>query len=122
MVIIWAKIGIAVPDFLDEESKLLTTTAPINEVESKSEASNAVKVSSIARSLSVARLQLDAAEVERLEKKTQAFEKKLRETMVKKLIDKIKASRREMAAIKFVELQKLTELQACSGQYSAEAS
>lgn len=111
LVIMWANIRIAVPD-LDDELKLLTMKALINEVESKLQASNAVKLSSIARSLSVARLQLDAAEVERLEKKMQAFEKKLRETMVKKVIDKIKASRRELAAVKLAELQKLTELQA----------
>jgi hypothetical protein len=111
LVIMWANIRIAIPD-LDDELKLLTMTALINEVESKSHTSNAVKLSSIARSLSVARLQMDPDEVECLEKKMQAFEKKLRETAAKKVIDKIKTGRRELTAVKLMELQQLTELQA----------
>lgn len=85
--------------------------ALINELESKSHTSNAVKLSGLARSLSVARLQLDSAEVERLEKKMQAFEKRLRETVVKKVIDKIKLGRRKLTEVKLEELQELTELQ-----------
>ncbi|KAJ4339963.1 hypothetical protein N0V87_002902 [Didymella glomerata] len=111
LVIMWANIRIAIPD-LDDELKLLTMTALINEVESKSHTSNTVKLSSIARSLSVARLQMDPDEVECLEKKMQAFEKKLRETAAKKVIDKIKTGRRELTAVKLMELQQLTELQA----------
>lgn len=111
LLVMWANIRIAIPD-LDDELKMLTMTALINEVESKSHASNAVKLSSIARSLSVARLQLDPAEVEGLEKKMQAFKIKLRETAVEKVIDKIKTGRRGLTVAKLVELQKLTELQA----------
>ena len=120
IVIIWANIGIAIPD-LDDELKLLTMTALINEVESKSHASNAVKLSSIALLLSVARLQLNATEIERLEKKMQAFENKLRKTVVKKVIDKIKTARRELTTVKLNDLQKLTELQAAQ-KWAAHAA
>ncbi|KAF1922480.1 uncharacterized protein M421DRAFT_96768 [Didymella exigua CBS 183.55] len=111
LLTMWANVLIATPG-LDDDLKLLTMKALINELESKSHTSNAVKLSGIARSLSVARLQLDSAEVERLEKKMQAFESKLRETVVKRAIDKIKAGRRKLTAVKLGELQELTELQA----------
>ncbi|KAF3050086.1 hypothetical protein E8E11_010383 [Didymella keratinophila] len=120
LVIVWANIRITIPD-LDDELKLLTMTALINEVESKLHASNAVKLSSIARSLSVARLQLDATEVERLEKKMQAFENRLCETVIKKVMDKIRTGRRELTVIKLAELQKLTELQSAQ-KWAAHAA
>lgn len=111
MVMMWANARIAIPD-LDDELRLLTMKALINELESKSHASNSVKLSGIARSLSVARLQLDSAQVKHLEKKMQAFKNKLREAVVKKVIDKIKVGRGKLAGIKLLELQELTELQA----------
>lgn len=42
----------------------------------------------------------------------QAFENKLRETGVKKVLDKIKYARRELTTIKLNDLLKLTKLQA----------
>ncbi|KAJ8115746.1 hypothetical protein OPT61_g2687 [Boeremia exigua] len=116
----WANVRVAVPD-LDEELRLLTMKALLDEVESKAHMKNAEKLSGLARSLSVARLQCDPAEVKRLESKMQAFERKLRDSVVKKVIDKIKTSRKELAQVKLKELQELTELQAAQ-KWAANAS
>lgn len=110
LVIMWANARIAIPD-MDDELKLLTMKALINEVESKSHTTNATKLSGMARSLSVARLELDSAEIERLETKMRAFEEKIRKTAVKKLIDRIKTTRNNLKQVVLEELQKLTELQ-----------
>ena len=111
LIMMWANVRIAIPD-LDDELQLLTMKALINEVESKSHMKNADKLSGLARSLSVARLEQDTAEVERLKTKMQAFEQKMRETVVKKVIDKIKVMRKDLMRVKLKELQQLTKLQA----------
>jgi hypothetical protein len=106
-----ANVRIVVPD-LDDELELLTMKAPISETQSKSYASNAEKLSGITRPLSAACLQLDADEVERLEKKMDAFRQKLRETVIRRVIDKIKLGRRELMGFELAKLQELTKLQA----------
>ena len=111
LVMMWANVRIAIPD-MDDDLKVLTMKALINEVEHKSHTTNARKLSDMARSMSVARLESDMAEVERLEAKMKAFEGKMRETVVKRLIDRIKVARRDLMQVKLEELQKLTELQA----------
>ncbi|KAF2621694.1 hypothetical protein BU25DRAFT_463484 [Macroventuria anomochaeta] len=111
LIMMWANVRIAIPD-LDDELKLLTMKALLNEVESRLHTSNATKVFGLARSLSVARLEQNTAAVERLETKIQAFEQKMRETIVKKAIDRIKLMRKDLLQGKLKELQQLTELQA----------
>lgn len=51
----------------------------------------------------------------------QAFENKLRETGVKKVLDKIKYARRELTTIKLNDLLKLTKLQAAQ-KWAAHAA
>ncbi|KAH6644615.1 hypothetical protein C7974DRAFT_383949 [Boeremia exigua] len=111
LVMLWANVRIAIPD-MDDELKLLTMEALIDEVKSRSQTVNADKLSGLARSLSVAKLEHNIAEIERLTMKIQAFERKMRDTVVRKVIDKIKAMRRGLTQIKLKELQELTELQA----------
>lgn len=111
LTMMWANVGVATPD-LDDELKLLTMKALINEVESISNTKNAEKLSGLARSLTLAQLEGNDADIERLKAKTQAFEQKLRENAIRKVIDRIKAARRELTQAKLVELQELTELQA----------
>lgn len=111
LLMMWANVRVAVPD-LDDELRMLTMRALIDEIESRSNAKNAEKISRLARWLSVAQLEGNDAETERLKAKVQAFELKIHDTAIKKTIDKIKATRRELAQIKLKELLKLTELQA----------
>ncbi|KZM20386.1 uncharacterized protein EKO05_0006958 [Ascochyta rabiei] len=61
--------------------------------------------------MSIARLELDMAEVERSEAKTQAFREKMRETAAKRLTDKVKNARRDLMHVKLKERQELTALQ-----------
>ncbi|KAF9695461.1 hypothetical protein EKO04_006485 [Ascochyta lentis] len=111
LVMMWAHVGIAIPD-MDDDLKLLALEALLNELESRSRMTNAEKLSEIAQSLSVTRSKVDMAEIERLEAKTQMSEEKMRETMVRKLIDKVKLARRELVQVKLKELLELTTLQA----------
>lgn len=111
LVMMWANVRIALPD-MDDELKLLTMRALILEVDSKSYTTNTKKLSAIERSLTLARLEADTDGVERLEAKMRAFQGKMRETVVKRLIDKIKGARKELMHAKLAELQELAELQA----------
>lgn len=111
LVMMWANARVAIPD-MDDDLRLLTMKALINEVESKSRTTNARKLSSMARSMSVAQIEFDMAKVERLEAKRKAFEGKMRETLVRKLLDRIKVARGDLMRVELARMQRLTELQA----------
>jgi hypothetical protein len=111
LMIMWVNVRATIPD-MDDELKYLTMKAIVREVVSQSQLTNRRKRLAIESRIWAARLLGDMTEVERLKARLGAFDRKVFEVAIKRLIDKIRLGRRVLMKEALKGLQDMTVVQA----------